>query len=99
MQIMGNRFILNLGLLIIVSAIQCNAKGDFEDFEHTETSISPERIAQFYTETLVQSAGKEEQRCSENVFKARARATAKWKRNLPSELNQLLGLARHFSSF
>ena len=76
MHIMGNRFILNLGLLVIVAAIHCNAKGDFEDFEHPETSISPERIAQFYTETLVQSAGKEEQRCSENVFKARARAKA-----------------------
>ena len=50
---------------------QCSARGDFEDFDHDEKAISPERIAQFYTETLIQSAGKEEQRCSEAVFRAR----------------------------
>ena len=69
-------------LVVSLLAIQCQGKGDFEDFEHPETSISPERIAQFYTETLVQSASKEEQRCSENVFKARKEATANGK--LPS---------------
>ena len=73
---MGVPNFCKIGLILILIVIQCEAKGDFEDFEHPETSISPERIAQFYTETLVQSAGKEEQRCSENVFKARARAKA-----------------------
>jgi len=61
----------NLGLLVLLVVIQCNARGDLEDFNHDEKAISPERIAQFYTETLVQGAGKEEQRCSEAVFKAR----------------------------
>jgi len=70
----------SVALLILLAAIHCNAKGDFGDFDHGEAVISPERIAQFYTETMVQSAGKEEQRCSENVFKARAKAKENGKR-------------------
>ena len=61
-------------LLVFLAVIHCNAKGDFGDFDPEQHAISPERVAQFYTETMVQSAGKEEQRCSENVFKARAKA-------------------------
>jgi len=63
-------------LLVFLAVIHCNAKGDFGDFDPEQHAISPERVAQFYTETMVQSAGKEEQRCSENVFKARAEAKA-----------------------
>ena len=59
------------GVILILLVTQCSARGDFEDFDHDEKAISPERIAQFYTETLIQSAGKEEQRCSEAVFRAR----------------------------
>ena len=70
----------HVGLFILLVVIHCNAKGDFGDFDHGEAAISPERIAQFYTETMVQSAGKEEQRCSENVFKARAKAKENGKR-------------------
>merc|ERR1719431_1737283 len=44
---------------------------DLGDFEKGETTISKETVAKFYTETMVQGVGKEEQRCSENVFKAR----------------------------
>eukprot|EP00092_Neocalanus_flemingeri_P004863 GFUD01005233.1.p1 GENE.GFUD01005233.1~~GFUD01005233.1.p1 ORF type:complete len:862 (-),score=165.97 GFUD01005233.1:766-3351(-) len=73
---MGVQSLCHLGLFILIIVIHCNAKGDFGDFEHGETVISPETIAKFYTETMVQSAGKEEQRCSENVFKARAAAKA-----------------------
>jgi len=82
MSVVGLQPIGHFVLVILLLALQCQGKGDFEDFEHPETSISPERIAQFYTETLVQSASKGEQRCSENVFKARKEATADGK--LPS---------------
>jgi len=71
----GLQPIFQFGLIVLILAIHCNGKGDFEDFEHGEKSISPERIAQFYTDTLVQSAGKEEKRCSDAVFKARERYT------------------------
>jgi len=63
-----------IGFIVFLAVIHCNAKGDFGDFDTDQHAISPERVAQFYTETMVQSAGKEEQRCSENVFKARAKA-------------------------
>jgi len=57
--------------LVLLLVIHCNAKGDIGDFEKGETTISKETVAKFFTETMVQGVGKEEQRCSENVFKAR----------------------------
>jgi hypothetical protein len=77
---MGLQPIFYSVLIVLLVAVQCHGKGDFEDFEHGETAISPDRIAQFYTETLVQSANKEEQRCSESVFNARKEATANGKK-------------------
>jgi len=65
----------HLGLVLVLNASQCTARGDFEDFVPVEGGVSPERVAEFYTETLVQSGLAEEQKCSEAVFKARARAT------------------------
>ena len=66
--------IVNTFVLLFVS--YCDAKGDFEDFEQSENVIDPARVAEFYTETLVQSAGKEVKKCSENVFKYRERANS-----------------------
>eukprot|EP00092_Neocalanus_flemingeri_P020853 GFUD01022591.1.p1 GENE.GFUD01022591.1~~GFUD01022591.1.p1 ORF type:complete len:858 (-),score=171.62 GFUD01022591.1:274-2847(-) len=76
----GVQSLCQFGLIVLLVSIHCDAKGDFGDFEHDEPAISPERVAQFYTETLVQSAWKEEQRCSENVFRSRAAAKANGKK-------------------
>jgi len=67
-------------LMLLAIILHCDAKGDFEDFEHGTNAISPARVAEFYTETLVQSSSKEEQRCSENVFKSREKAIANGKK-------------------
>eukprot|EP00092_Neocalanus_flemingeri_P047552 GFUD01053926.1.p1 GENE.GFUD01053926.1~~GFUD01053926.1.p1 ORF type:complete len:170 (+),score=24.13 GFUD01053926.1:112-621(+) len=77
---MGDCSFGKMFLVVLLAVIHCNAKGDFGDFEHGDAVISPETIAKHYTETMVQSAGKEEQRCSENVFKARAAAKANGKK-------------------
>jgi len=72
----GFHTLISFGLIVLLAATHCKAKGNLEDFEDVQPEISPEKIAQFYTETVVQSAGLPEQRCSENVFKARAAAKA-----------------------
>ena len=71
---------LALSLLLNIAIIYCDAKGDFEDFDRSAPAISKERIAQFYTETLVVGAGKPEQKCSDNVFKSREAAIANGKK-------------------
>jgi len=76
----GIQPLFHILLMLLPIILHCDAKGDFEDFEHGTNAISPARIAEFYTETLVQSSGKEEQRCSENVFKSREKAIANGKK-------------------
>jgi len=68
------------GLCLLLAIVQCQARGDFEDFTPAEAGISPERVAEFFTDTLVQSGSSPQQKCSENVFKARERAVANGKK-------------------
>ena len=53
MKEMGPRTSSLLLFLVLVVGISC--KGDLNDFNTDKMSISPARIAQFYTEQVVQS--------------------------------------------
>ena len=53
MKEMGTRMSSLLLFLILVVGISC--KGDLNDFNTDKPSISPARIAQFYTDQVVQS--------------------------------------------
>jgi len=64
--------------LILVVGISC--KGDLNDFNTDKPSISPARIAQFYTDQVVQSASKPAQACAERVFQSRKQAVADGKK-------------------
>ena len=59
---------MRICLLVVVLALCCHGKGDMGDFSPEEAGISPERIAQFYTEMMVQGAGREQQQCSQSVL-------------------------------
>jgi len=79
---MGIHFLLRAALFAAFLVFTCNARGDFEDFEKpVSTSISPDVIAKFYTETVVQSASMDQnKRCSDKVFKSREAAVADGKK-------------------
>jgi len=79
---MGIHFLLRAALFAAFLVFNCNARGDFEDFEKpVSTSISPDVIAKFYTETVVQSASLDQnKRCSDKVFKSREAAVADGKK-------------------
>jgi len=48
-----------------------HAKGDLNDFNTDRASISAERVAMFYSDKVIQGAGKTEQQCPERVFTSR----------------------------
>jgi len=75
---MGPRMSSLLLFLILVVGISC--KGDLNDFNTDKPSISPARIAQFYTDQVVQSASKPAQACAERVFQSRKQAVADGKK-------------------
>jgi len=58
-------------LLVASLVVSIHCKGDLNDFNSDKQTISQERIAQFFTETLIQGADKPEQRCAERVFQSR----------------------------
>ena len=64
--------------LVFLSLLVTQGKthGSFEDFSPHEGGISPERLAQFYTDSLVQSGEAAHKKCSEKVFKAREKAVS-----------------------
>jgi len=73
---MKSHYLPHLGLLLLLAVVHCHARGDFEDFTPHEGGISPERLAQFYTDSVVQSGDTAHQKCSEKVFKAREKAVS-----------------------
>jgi len=73
---MKSHYLHHLGLLLLVAVVHCHARGDFEGFTPHEGGISSERLAQFYTDTVVQSGDTAHQKCSEKVFKAREKAVS-----------------------
>merc|ERR1712012_257003 len=78
MKEMGLRPSSLLLLFALVVGISC--KGDLNDFNTDKPSISPARIAQFYTVQVVQSASKPAQACAERVFQSRKQAVADGKK-------------------
>ena len=68
-------------LLLLLAIARCHARGDFEDFEASEASkMSPEQVAKFMTNVVVQSSNLPEQQCSERVFASRRAAIADGKK-------------------
>ena len=66
-------------LIVVVLSVLVtpgNTHGNFEDFTPHEGGISPEIVAKFYTDSLVQSGATAQQKCSETVFKAREKAVS-----------------------
>jgi len=63
--------LLFLGIYVFLA----DATGDFEDFETpTVQTLPPKTVNAYYTETLIQGAGNDERRCSDNVFERRKNA-------------------------
>ena len=69
-----------MGFILLLAIVQTFGKGDFEDFNHGDHGISPERISQYYTEKKIQGVGKKEEKCSERVFQSRQAAQADGKK-------------------
>jgi len=67
-------FFLTFVFVSVVCEI-VNAKGDLNDFNTDKQTISPARIAKFYSENVIQGANNPQQRCAERVFESRRAAT------------------------
>jgi len=62
-------------LLLLMVATYCQAKGNIEDLEPTESPMTTvDRAKGYYTEMMVQGVGKEPKACSEKVLASRRNA-------------------------
>ena len=62
-------------LLLLMVATYCQAKGNIEDLEPTESPrTTMDRAKGYYTEMMVQGVGKEPKACSEKVLASRRSA-------------------------
>jgi len=62
-------------LLLLMAATYCQAKGNIEDLEPTESPMTTmDRAKGYYTEMMVQGVGKEPKACSEKVLASRRSA-------------------------
>jgi len=60
-----------LAAVLVGGLALVHAKGDLNDFNTDRASISAERVAMFYSDKVIQGAGKTEQQCPERVFSSR----------------------------
>jgi len=69
-----------VGFILLLAVVQTFGKGDFEDFNHGDHGISPERISQYYTDVKIQGVDKTVEKCAERVFQSRKAAQADGKK-------------------